>query len=112
MEAAFHQPWVRDRLVSLEKSNFVIKNLETIVSEIRYGTGSPPLYLDKSEKTVPFVRATDIKDGEVNLETLLHVASEQPSHMDKCRLAGGELIIVRSGVNTGDCAVEVTSISV
>lgn len=25
--------------------------------------------------------------------------------MDKCRLEGGELIIVRSGVNTGDCAV-------
>jgi len=25
--------------------------------------------------------------------------------MDKCRLDGGELIVVRSGVNTGDCAV-------
>ncbi len=25
--------------------------------------------------------------------------------MDKCKLSGGELIIVRSGVNTGDCAV-------
>lgn len=25
--------------------------------------------------------------------------------MEKCRLSGGELIIVRSGVNTGDCAV-------
>jgi len=25
--------------------------------------------------------------------------------MDKCKLSGGELVIVRSGVNTGDCAV-------
>ncbi|MCY4107654.1 MAG: restriction endonuclease subunit S, partial [Chloroflexi bacterium] len=104
-DVAFHQPWIRDRLAALENSSFVVNSLGTIIAEIRYGTGSPPLYLKQSETTVPFVRATDIKNGEVNLEGLLHVAAQQPSHMDKCRLAGGELIIVRSGVNTGDCAV-------
>ena len=31
--------------------------------------------------------------------------------MDKCRLEGGELIIVRSGVNTGDCAVVPTALN-
>ncbi len=104
-EVVFHQPWIRERLGILDKSNFTVRNLGTIIDEIRYGTGSPPTYLDESENTVPFVRATDIKDGEVNLETLLHVAAEQPGRMNKYRLTGGELIIVRSGANTGDCAV-------
>jgi len=52
-----------------------------------------------------FVRATDIKDGQILLDALPHVAANQPQSMEKCRLAGGEIIIVRSGVNTGDCAV-------
>ena len=104
-EVVFHQPWIRDHLALLEQSSFAIKSLGSLTSDIRYGAGSPPPYLDASEKTVPFVRATDIKDGEVNTETLLHVANEQPRRMDKCRLQSGELIIVRSGVNTGDCAV-------
>ena len=89
----------------MDQSNFTVRNLGTIIDEIRYGTGSPPTYLDESENTVPFVRATDIKDGEVNLKTLLHVAAEQPGRMNRYRLTGGELIIVRSGANTGDCAV-------
>ncbi|WP_090138076.1 restriction endonuclease subunit S [Limnohabitans sp. DM1] len=54
---------------------------------------------------MPFVRATDIKDGRILMDALPHVAAEQPKSMEKCRLSGGELIIVRSGVNTGDCAV-------
>ena len=104
-DVKFHHPWNHERLALLKKSKFVVRNLKSVIDEIRYGTGSPPQYLDESKKTVPFVRATDIKDGEVNLETLLHVSAEQPSRMNKCRLAGGELIIVRSGANTGDCAV-------
>jgi type I restriction enzyme S subunit len=75
------------------------------IEEIRYGTGTPPPYLEPGPETVPFVRATDIKDGEVRLDTLLYIAAAQPRQMEKCRLSGGELIIVRSGVNTGDCAV-------
>ena len=104
-DVVFHQPWIHDRLRLLECSSFAVKDLGTLADEIRYGAGSPPPYLDKSEKTIPFLRATDIKDGDVNLETLLHVADEQPPRMEKCRLQGGELIVVRSGVNTGDCAV-------
>ena len=104
-DVTFHQPWIRARLALLEKSNFPVNDLGTVVDDIRYGTGSPPPYLNKSDNTVPFVRATDIKDGEINVATLLHVSARQPEHMNKCRLRGGELIIVRSGVNTGDCAV-------
>ena len=80
-------------------------NLGTLIYDIRYGTGTPPLYMEPSKETVPFVRATDIKNGEVNFNKLFHIAAEQPTSLNKCRLSGGELIIVRSGVNTGDCAV-------
>ena len=104
-EVAFHQPWIRDRIATLETSRYVVNKMRTAISEVRYGVGSPPQYLEKGENTVPFVRATSIKDGEIDPTTLLYVAAEQPNHMDKCKLAGGELIIVRSGVNTGDCAV-------
>ena len=104
-DAMFHRPWIRDRLTLLKKSNFTVARLGTVAAQILHGISSPPPYLDKSEKTVPFVRATDIKDGEVNFDTLLHISGDQPNHFAKCRLSGGELIIVRSGVNTGDCAV-------
>ncbi len=104
-DVIFHQPWIRSRLALVEKGKFAACSLGSVIHEIRYGTGTPPPYLEPGPETVPFVRATDIKDGEVNLDTLYHIAEEQPKLMDKCRLAGGELIIVRSGVNTGDCAV-------
>ena len=103
-EAIFHRPWIRHRLSLSHNSKFAATNLGNICLDIRYGSGSPPPYLDADNDTVPFVRATDIKEGEINLDTLLHVAAEQPSNMHKSRLTGGEVIIVRSGANTGDCA--------
>lgn len=57
-----------------------------------------------SDETVPFVRATDIKEGEIQTRGLLHVHRDQPPKMAKCLLREGEIIVVRSGVNTGDCA--------
>ena len=76
-----------------------------LISRIRYGTGSPPLRVEPSAESVPFLRATDIKDGQVFLSDLPHISRDQPKKMEKCKLSGGELVIVRSGVNTGDCAV-------
>lgn len=110
-DAVFHQPWIGARLALLGKATFPVINLGVTVQEIRYGIGSPPAYLKPSADTVPFVRATDIKDGEISTSTLLHIAAEQPKSMEKCQLKGGELIIVRSGVNTGDCAVVPFSLS-
>ena len=104
-DAVFHRPWIRGRLALLGKSNFAVAPLGTVAAEILHGISSPPPYLDNSEETVPFIRATDIKDGEVNFDTLFHISMDQPNRFAKCRLSGGELIIVRSGVNTGDCAV-------
>ena len=76
-----------------------------LITSIRYGTGSPPPRVEPSAKSVPFLRATNIKDGQVFEADLLHISRNQPKRMEKCKLSGGELIIVRSGVNTGDCAV-------
>ena len=104
-DVVFHQPLVRNQLSELENSVFSPVSLGNVIHDIRYGTGTPPLYMEPSNDTVPFVRATDIKNGEVNFATLRYIAATQPTSMDKCRLSGGELIIVRSGVNTGDCAV-------
>lgn len=72
---------------------------------IRYGVSTPPPILEPSETTVPFIRATDIKNGEILTENLLHIDVNQSERMQKCLLESGEMILVRSGVNTGDCAV-------
>jgi type I restriction enzyme S subunit len=37
-----------------------IKNMGTEITDIRYGTGSPPEY---QEEGIPFIRATNIKKG-------------------------------------------------
>jgi type I restriction enzyme S subunit len=71
---------------------------------IRYGISTPPQIIAKSESAVPFIRATDIKDGEIQRGGLLYIDRDQPPRMQKALLKDGELIIVRSGVNTGDCA--------
>lgn len=104
-DAIFHRPWIQDQLASLGKSDFTVTRLGNVAAEILHGMSSPPPYLEESNQTVPFVRATDIKDGEINSDTLLHISKDQPDRFAKCRLSGGELIIVRSGANTGDCAV-------
>src|SRR5438874_127487 len=77
-DVVFHQPWVRARLALLAKAKVPVTNLGAVIHEIRYGTGTPPPYLIPSANTVPFLRATDIKDGEVNVGTLLHIAAVQP----------------------------------
>lgn len=46
----------------------------------------------------------------MNFDTLTYISEQQPKQMDKCRLVGGELIVVRTGVNTGDCAVVPTTL--
>jgi hypothetical protein len=73
-DVVFHQPWIRLTLALLESAKFPAYELGSVIHEIRYGTGTPPPYLEPAPDTVPFVRATDIKDGEVITETLLYIA--------------------------------------
>lgn len=106
-DVASHNPDLQILLQRLESGPFESVDLRCLVQDeggIRYGTGSPPTILPPSDDTVPFIRATDIKDGEIQIGSLLHVDRDQPPHMLKCLLREGEVILVRSGVNTGDCA--------
>lgn len=104
IDVMFHQPWIRENLMRVEYANFPTQNIRETLTEISYGTSTPPTFFPPSVDTVPFIRATDIKEGQIQLENLLHISSEQPPKMDKCLLNGGEVIVVRSGANTGDSA--------
>jgi len=108
LDVAYYNPRSRGILMSLSSGPFPLTSVGDIVERengVRYGIGSPPPIVPKSPDTVPFVRATDIKDGEIVTGNLLHVSAVQSGKMAKCLLREGELIVVRSGVNTGDCAV-------
>ncbi|HMB44834.1 MAG TPA: restriction endonuclease subunit S, partial [Candidatus Methanoperedens sp.] len=73
----------------------------TEINDIRYGTGSPPEY---QKEGIPFIRATNIKKGTVQKDGLVYISKEEANKIKKCEVKTGDLILVRSGVNTGDCA--------
>lgn len=68
---------------------------------IRYGTGSPPNYI---EKGIPFIRATNIKQGSIQEKGMVYISEEDAKEISKCKIKTGDLILVRSGINVGDCA--------
>lgn len=73
-----------------------------IFQSIRYGTGSPPPYVSEGE---PFIRATNVKNGTIVGKDLKHISVSDAAKLEKCKLKHGDLIVVRSGVNSGDCAL-------
>jgi type I restriction enzyme, S subunit len=79
-----------------------VRRLETEIDSVRYGTGSPPPYI---EDGIPFIRATNIKAGTVSPKDLKRITPDDAKQLGKCRVRAGNLIVVRSGVNTGDCAI-------
>jgi type I restriction enzyme, S subunit len=72
------------------------------IKNIRYGTGSPPDYY---EKGIPFIRATNVKQGTIKSQGLVYISEEAAKNISKCQIRTGDLIVVRSGVNSGDCAL-------
>lgn len=78
-----------------------ITNFGKCCKSIRYGVGMPPQYRDGG---IPFVRATNIKNGTIVDNNLKFVSIEDSKEIEKCRIHHGDLIVVRSGVNTGDAA--------
>ena len=79
-----------------------IKPLGTKFKSIRYGTGSPPKY---SKCGIPFIRATNIKAGAIVKKGMVYLDQEEAMKIEKCFINEGDLIVVRSGVNTGDCGI-------
>ena len=84
--------------VTNEKGWKIIK-LESLLSNLRYGTGTPPQFSNQGYK---FIRATNIKGGYVCEENMLFISPEEAAKIEKCKLQKNDMIIVRSGVNAGD----------
>jgi type I restriction enzyme S subunit len=72
------------------------------VGSIRYGLGEPPEY---TVDGLPFVRATDIKRGKIDLTALKRVSPEDVPWSRRPQLQLHEILVVRSGAYTGDSAI-------
>lgn len=70
---------------------------------IRYGTSQPPAFSDDGE--FKFIRATNIKAGRITETDMLRISADEADKIEKCKLDGNEILIVRSGANTGDTCV-------
>lgn len=81
---------------------WAVKEFGTVIQSVRYGTGSPPNYVDNG---IPFIRATNIKNNQIVENELMFISEEDAEKIQKCKIKEGDLIVVRSGVNTGDAAV-------
>jgi type I restriction enzyme, S subunit len=79
-----------------------VKKFGCIFNSIRYGTGSPPTYVKNG---IPFIRATNIKYNSIVENDLVFISKEDANKIKKCELREGNLLVVRSGINTGDAAV-------
>lgn len=76
---------------------------KSFMTGIRYGTSQPPTFCENGPFC--FIRATNIKAGRIVERDMLTIDETAAAGIEKCKLNGGEIIIVRSGVNTGDTCV-------
>ncbi len=77
------------------------------LGSIRYGLGEPPEYV---EDGLPFIRATDIKRGKIDLDAVKKVNPDDVVWSRKPQLKLNEILIVRSGAYTGDSAIVTSEI--
>ena len=80
-----------------------VRPFKDFMLDIRYGTSQPPTFSEFGE--VKFIRATNIKAGRITENDMLRISADEATKIEKCRLNGNEIIIVRSGANTGDTCV-------
>ena len=76
--------------------------LSNYLKSIRYGTSTPPSF---SETGYEFIRATNIKNGKIVSSDMKYISEVEAQKIEKCKVLGGEMIIVRSGVNAGDTCI-------
>jgi type I restriction enzyme S subunit len=79
-----------------------MRSFEECIDSIRYATGSPPPYVVEG---IPFIRATNVKGGTIVKNELKYISQQDAGAISKCKVKAGDLILVRSGVNAGDCAI-------
>ncbi len=85
-----------------DTKNWGQKPLKEMLESIRYGTSTPPEFSDEG---YAFIRATNIKNGRIVENDMKFIPQYEADRLEKCKLSGGEIIIVRSGVNAGDTCV-------
>jgi type I restriction enzyme, S subunit len=78
-----------------------VKRIKQLGS-IRYGLGEPPEYADDG---IPFIRATDIKRGKIDLNAVKKVSYDDIPWSRRPQLNHNEILVVRSGAYTGDSAI-------
>jgi len=88
-------------------AHWEVKSIKRL-GEIRYGLGEPPEYTDDG---LPFIRATDISRGKIDLENVKKVKPEDVPWSRRPLLAHFEILVVRSGAYTGDSAIVTESIA-
>ena len=72
------------------------------ISQIRYGIGEPPKYM---EIGTPLIRATNIRSGKVSEINIAFVNPEDIPSQRIVWLKEGDIIVVRSGAGTGDSSI-------
>ena len=83
--------------------NREVYSFKHFMLDIRYGTSQPPSFSE--DGIYKFIRATNIKAGRITENEMLRISQAEADKIEKCRLNGNEIIIVRSGANTGDTCV-------
>lgn len=79
------------------QSEFLIKTLEELTTQIDYGHTASA----KIEGTGPkFLRITDIQEGQVDWETVPTCECD-PDKQEKYRLEAGDIVFARTGATTG-----------
>ncbi|MEX2515474.1 MAG: restriction endonuclease subunit S [Gammaproteobacteria bacterium] len=82
-------------------AHWEVKRLK-FLGKTRYGLGEPPA---KDDDGIPFIRATDIYRGTVDLSQVQRVDINAVPWHRKPALQAGEILVVRSGAYTGDSAL-------
>lgn len=94
--ALFHHMF-NENIASLEK--WPTGTLKGFGVTVRYGLGQPP---EEDPDGVPLVRATNIKRGAIVPDGLIRVRRDRIPTGRNAFLKAGEVLVVRSGVYTGD----------
>jgi len=82
-------------------AHWEVKRLK-FLGRTRYGLGEPP---ERDDEGVPFIRATDIYRGKVDMSAVQRVAKDAVPWQRRPQLEVGEVLVVRSGAYTGDSAI-------
>ena len=82
-------------------AHWEVKRLK-FLGRTRYGLGEPP---ERDDEGIPFIRATDIYRGRIDLSAVQRVAKDAVPWRRRPQLEAGEVLVVRSGAYTGDSAL-------